>query len=200
MASYFPDRANFLAVAATVALVAGAVLYGIFGRSIDEVPPLDIVSAAAIYAGEEHGICRNERATYQTESEAAAGLTEWIGAPVTVFDLSDLGYSFVGGAHCEMPVPARSAHLTYRKRPVPPDNRRPMISVYVVSKKATCGSDLCCDLQPGQWCSNLKAAAACRRTVLRATDGRVVYFLVCCDERDLDAVKNKIALTTPASK
>ena len=49
-----PQRANIFAIAATLALIAGAVLFGIFGRTIDETvaPPVDLVASAAISASE----------------------------------------------------------------------------------------------------------------------------------------------------
>src|SRR5688572_16669215 len=51
------QRANWLAVAATLMLIAGAVAFGIFGRTIDDVRPVpssDFVAEAAVYVDQEH--------------------------------------------------------------------------------------------------------------------------------------------------
>src|SRR5262245_26273486 len=116
------NRANLLAVAATLALIAGVVLYSIFARTIDQRPPMndvDLVARAAVFADQEHGICSADAHQHTNPSlsaaDAEADLSEHLGAPVTVFDLRDIKYEFVCAGRCAMPVPENSGHLTYRK-------------------------------------------------------------------------------------
>jgi hypothetical protein len=201
-----PHRANALAVAATIALVVGAVLFGIFGRTIDQVPvapPADLVATAAVFADQEHGPCSGDSRTLHDEaniltpSEAEADLQQWLGAPVRVFDLSELGYEFAGAGRCKMPVPAPSGHLLYIKPGS--SQQRAMVSVFIVAGNGGCQDKLCKDLKPGQWCPAAAERSGCMHTVLQGTDGRLAYFLVCCDERDLEGVKQRITLVSAPS-
>lgn len=193
-----PQRASFAAVAAVLALVAGAVLFGIYGRSIDDVPVqqgVDVVGNVAQYIDKEHGECTTslehvqKQSTFQTLKEAEVGLTEALGAPVQAFDLSDLGYEFVGAGQCNVPLGEQpSGHLMYRKSVN--GNPGPMVSVFVAPVRGCC-KGICSGLQPGDWAA---AKASCKRRVLYSTNGKLVYFLVCCDDRDLPAVGRAITL------
>jgi hypothetical protein len=192
-----PQRANFVAVAAVLAMIAGAVLFGIFGRSIDDVPVqrVDVVGNAATYVDGEHTQCTtspeyiSKEATWPTAQEAVLGLTALLGVPTQVFDLSSLGYKFLGAGPCQVPLESEpSGHLIYRKMI---DGRPgPMVSVFVAPVRGCC-KGICSGLAPRQWVA--AAAASCKRRVLYSTDGRLVFFLVCCDEGDLPAVAQAIS-------
>lgn len=191
------SRPNIVAIAATLALIAGAVLWGIFGQPIGSTsnPPVDLVAGAAAFADQEHGDCSNR--VYDgapTPAQAEAELAQWLAAPVQVFDLSAVGYEFAGAGRCAMPVPANSAHLTYVKAGST-GPQKPMVSIFIVPISSKCGR-LCKDLQPGHWCGRASEQARCMHKVLRSTDGKLVYFLVCCDENDLDAIKQRITLAS----
>ena len=119
-----PTRANAYAVAASVVLVAGAVLFGIFGRPIDSWPgrgTIDVAAEAAAAVASEHVMTANSpagpahSARYRTRDQAASGLTEYLGAAGLVYDLSDLGYAFLGGDTCDVPRCERGCHLIYRR-------------------------------------------------------------------------------------
>lgn len=197
-------RANLLAIAATLAMVAGAVLFGIFGRPIDDVAstPSDLVADAATFADQAHGLCAGAQDVMDKVPDrdpvlARADLSKLLNAPVTIFDLTSAGYEFVGaGCPCGMPVPAPAAHLVYKKTNYPASDK-PMVSVFIVPNEGGCRGRLCYGLEAGQWCV-VEGMTRSFHKVLRATDGRLVYFLVCCDERDIDAVKDLIAITLPA--
>lgn len=197
-----PKRANFAAVAAVLALIAGAVLFGIYGRTIDDVPvrqPVDVVGNAALYVDGEHTECTTsiahiqEESVWHTRSEAELGMTELLGAPVRAFDLSSLGYEFVGAGRCDVPLERQpSGHLIYRKM----TNGRsgPMASVFMAPVRGCCKS-ICADLRPGEW---RIAKSPGKRRVVYSTDGRLVYFLVCCDERDQPRIGEAISLAPAA--
>lgn len=192
-----PQRANLVAVAAVLAMIAGAVLFGIFGRSIDDVPiqRVDVVGNAATYVDGEHTQCTTSpehitrEAAWPTEQEAVLGLTALLGVPTQVFDLSSLDYKFLGAGPCQVPLESEpSGHLIYRKMI---DGRPgPMVSVFVAPVRGCC-KGICSGLAPKQWVA--AAASSCKRRVLYSTDGRLVYFLVCCDEGDLPAVAQVIS-------
>ena len=193
-----PHHANIAAVAAVLALITGAVLFGIFGRTIDDVPVPrtgDVVAGVAQYVDDEHSQCTASRehilreSIWQTRREAEIGMSELLGAPVIAFDLSALGYEFVGAGGSHVPVESQpSGHLIYRKQV----NGRPgpMASVFMAPVRGGCRS-ICANLQPGEW---QIAKASCKRRVLYSTDSRLVYFLVCCDERDQGAISEAVTL------
>jgi anti-sigma factor RsiW len=196
-----PSRVNVLAVAAVVALIASAVLFGIFGRTIDDVPPraaTDVVADAAEYADEAHGQCAQSverlqsKAMWLTPESAEGKLSELLdGLPVTVFDLSPLGYEFVGARRSGMPfdkVP--SGHLIYRKL-TPNGQIAGMVSVFVAPARGCC-KRMIEKLKPREW-QTASDEARCQHRVLYSTDRKLVYFLVCCDENDLDPAAQMIA-------
>ena len=194
------DRMNIFAVAATLALIAGAVLYGIFGRTIDEVPvqrPVDLVSELAEYAGHEHDECTasndclSQHARFSAAERAEALLTDWLSAPVQVADLQPLGYDFLGAGPCQMPVDVHSGHLVYRKR-MPDGARSPMVSVFVFPNMRPCGTKVCEGGGCGEWEVVADEGSRCRHKVMRSTDGKLVYLLVCCNGRDLGPVAEQI--------
>lgn len=188
-------RANVFAVAATLALVAGAVLFGIFGRPIDEVAPggsADLVAEAALFASKEHDRCVSNKPVGVPElidhsaNEAQADLSHWLSVPLKVFDLTDLGYQFVSAGHCSMPWNEPSGHLLYKS--LKPVQRAPMVSVFISPNRGQCG-EACRGRK--NW-SPAEGGSQCKHKVLYSSDRRVVYFLVCCNESDLDAVAQKI--------
>lgn len=194
-----PQRANAAAVAAVLVFVLAAVLLGIFGRQIDDVPPArasDLIAEAAVYADQQHRLSSAAASNIATVAgihdvaEAQASLSGWLGVPVTIFDLGKVGYEFVGAGYSDMPVPDRSARLVYRKVGLP-NQPAPMVSIFVVPDRGDCGS-MCRDMQLRKWYS-CNGKANCRRKVLRTTDGSLLYFLVCCDDRDLAALSETIA-------
>ena len=115
-----PVQANAFAVAASLVLVVGAVLFGIFGQDIDTVrgSRVDIAVETAVAVAGEHvtavsGPARAAR--YDTPQLAADGLDEYLGTAGCVYDLTDLGYTFVGGDTCDVPHCDRGCHLVYRR-------------------------------------------------------------------------------------
>jgi anti-sigma factor RsiW len=198
--SRLPQRANIFAIAATLALIAGAVLFGIFGRTIDETGslPVDLVTRAAISASERHdSIATDAKAQAQCTSlasEAVSHLTQWLGVPVQVFDLTEVGYEFVGADHCEITLPDRTGHLVYRS--TRHGVRTPMVSIFIVPYNGKCGG-ICTNLEVSKWACASKGK--CRHNVLYSTDKKLVYFLVCCNENDLEMLTQRISQIQAAS-
>jgi len=196
-----PQRANFLAVAATLTLIAGVVLWGIFGRSIDDIPrtisPAELVAEAALFADEEHSRCRTEagelddRMTYRAPADAQRELSAWLGEPVEVFDLSAEGYTFRGGGRCAVPIGARSAQLAYVRLP---SSSQPlaMASVFIVPL-STCRGGPCEGWERGRWYVS-PVSTRCAHEVMQSTDGRMLYLLVSCDPDDLPDIVRAMKL------
>ena len=131
-----PLHANAFAVAATLVLVAGAVLFGIFGQTIDEIrqpPPIDIAAAAAGVAAEHVVAVTREDGPpvprYRTTEDAGRELADSLGEAGCVYDLSDIGYTFVGGDTCKVPLCKSGCHLIYRQTA-----GQGLISLHVVPK------------------------------------------------------------------
>ena len=193
-----PARANVFAVAATLMLVAGAILFGIFGRSIDDVPRLttaDLVSRAAVAASGQHDECTSGKMTTpeQTRTLAQTQLTSYlkVDPPIQVFDFDDLGYKFIGSNACDMRLPERCGQLVYKS--TKPGEHTPMVSVFIVPNRGECGK-MCNGGDLSRW-SAAEAAVKCNHRVMYSNDRRLIYFLVCCNENDLDALSQRIAQT-----
>ena len=90
-----PRRANVYAVAASLVVVAGAVLIGILGTPIDDQPTRagQAVEAAASVAGEHVATTASDGAmiTYSSLGEAQRLMEDHLDAALTVFDLGDAG-------------------------------------------------------------------------------------------------------------
>lgn len=195
-------RANAFAIAATLMIIAGAVLYGYFGRNIDQSARAgsELVYAANMYADQDHSKFTSalskaggQIATAKPDAAAVEiELTKWMGSPVHVFDLSDLGYEFVEAGKSEMPVPEHSAHLRYRKLgDAGTDAGRPMVSVFVVPRAGGC-QRMSDGTEPGRWCDT-ECPRQCTRHVMRSTDGKLLYFVVCCNNNDMDRVTQSLS-------
>ncbi len=134
-----PTHANAFAVAASLTLVAGAVLFGIFGPEIDSRPvrgTIDIVAEAAAAVAQEHELTADDSAAaarsarFGTRELAAVELAEYLGGIGGVYDLTDLGYEFLGGDICSVPQCARGCHLIHRRI----SNERGLVTLHVVPR------------------------------------------------------------------
>lgn len=202
-----PQHASVLAVAATLALVTGVILFSIFGRTIDEVgmsSEAALVSSAAISFDQEHRRCAGElddKFLYLAPDDAERELSKLFAVGVRIPDLQAAGYEFCGAAApCSIQIldKVALAHLLYRKRlaaDAPANARRPMVSVFIIPNTATC-SDLAKGLLPMKW--EPVKVEECRATILRASDCKLIYFMVCCSERDAPALVQLATSQAPA--
>ena len=209
-----PRRANIYAVAASLALVAGAVLFGIFGRPIDawRRPQLvDLVADAVPFVATEHGRCadngdaRTNKATFRDPYLAAAELSSWLGATVSAVPLTDRlnerGWEFFGGGYCGVPASKRSGHLIFTR-----DNKGSgpaILSVFVVRDDggySVWDRGAVVPLQPDNW-HKLPAGKRFSREVWIYSDGDLIYLMVSCSSDELGqaagALKDALGQASP---
>ncbi len=209
-----PPRANVFAVAASLALVAGVILVSIRLPSIDywwSTPArVDLVSEAVPYVAGEHIRCagsaptRLEKAEFKSPEKAASELTDWLGSPVRVVGITEKlrrnGWKFLGGRHCGVPVPEKSAHLIYTRQDL--SQGPAMLSIFIVpddggySIPRRGGGEV--SLVPGELIA-LPRGPDLDREVTIYSDGALVYLMVACFSGALDGVPNAVedALKAP---
>ena len=194
-------RANGVMIAATLLIVSGAVLVGIFGPRIDEfqLADRDLTGDVALWASSEHGRCTSERSHTQEKAcwcqaqEASVNLTQHLRRQVIVAEdlLADLGYAFLGAGPCRVPGGQPSGHVLY-VRSSKHERGGAMISLFIVPDIGQFDEDVTGGMEPGEWYTS-NGGPQCVHQIFRCTDADIVYFLVCCDEQDLDAVTEVVA-------
>jgi len=188
-----PRRANIFAVAASLALVAGAVLVGIYGQPIDKLQPgqrIDAAREAASFASMEHTRCaasdeaRSEKLLDHDPALASQSLSDFLDAPLQTSDLTGIGYEFVGAGACHVPGFERSVHLFYRR--IRPDGAAMFLSLFVGRPDGPFlirAGPSAIELRPGA-VHPFPLASTCREGRIW-TDGQTIRMLVCCNTADL---------------
>ena len=186
-----PLRANAFAVAASLVLVAGAVLFGIFGQPIDayRAPAMVDISEAAAAVAAEHMSARTngptKAARYRTPEDAGRELAAYLGKAGCVYDLRDMGYKFVGGDTCLVPRCQRGCHLIYKGT----GTKKGVISLHVVPRseglqtQGTVGLNVLPLLT-----DKIARDANCQMDVLVWNHGDRCYLLSVCIRRDAEAI------------
>lgn len=187
-----PRRANVYAVAASLVLVAGAVLFGIFGPQIDDqltqAGAGQAVEAAASVAGEhvatasDGGRLAASMIAYTSLGEAQRMMDRHLEVALTVFDLGDVGYEFVGAMECDVPHCKRGCHFLYRRQ----DSRPGLVSLHIVP------DDGQFDLSEGQPFEGellldstlFPKNPGCPQDVIMFSDGKLVFLVVMCVSED----------------
>ncbi len=191
-----PDQANIFAVAASLAVVAGAVLFGIFGKPIDawrRPGPLSLAANAVPFVAGEHLRCagssdqRSSKATFPAPDQAALELSLWLGPRLEVESLvgqlEPLGWSFYGGGYCGVPGVERSAHLIFTRIGPQKASGPALLSIFVVPDEGRFALEhRGRPIEPLRW-----------HTVTTADDGEVwvfsdrelLYLMVGCVRSDL---------------
>ncbi len=207
-----PQRANVFAVAASLTLVAGVVVVSIFLPSIDDwwsrPASLNLVSEAVPFVADEHIRCagsaptRQEKAKFKSPEKAASELSDWLGSPVRVVGMTEnlrrTGWEFLGGGHCGVPVPERSAHLIYTRQDLPQGPA--MLSIFIVPDDggySVWGDEV--PLEPGVLIE-LPRGPNLVREVTIYSDGALVYFMVACYSGALDGVPNAVVTALKAPR
>jgi anti-sigma factor RsiW len=193
-----PNRANLFAVAACLALVVGAVLFGILGPPIDTLRVTGradaAVEAAAAVAGEHVKITNTldmvvEGSRFHAPDEARRGLARDLGAPPPIFDISDLGFKFVAGDTCDLPRCERGCHFLYYRSQGKPG----IVSLHIVPDRGqfavagTAAPDslpLLTDVIP--------KGPACQKDVLMWTHGGRSFLLAACQGIDVRAIAKRL--------
>ncbi len=188
--SISPGRANLFAIAASLLLVTGVVLVGVFAPSIDRliqnnVNDVDLVRMSAQYAAQEHGRCASceetrARATrFEGVAESEDNLTRWLQADVRVVDLEAYGFRYLGAGPCTLPEATRAGHLMYER--VEDGKVHGRLSVFVTPMSAKYNLD---QFAAAEESSEKKfSAIQCAQKVMVASDRQLVYFVVACDTR-----------------
>ncbi|HMN96498.1 MAG TPA: hypothetical protein PKC43_08770 [Phycisphaerales bacterium] len=135
------SRMSFGAVAASLALVGGAILFGIFGPRVAERPPLaanvSVIDVAARLMSEyamcsAEGTCSAQDQPWRSREEAQVQLTRLLNRPIVVPDLEADGFTFCsGGPSCVPGSCERGAHLLYCRLD-PASDRCQWLSVFLV--------------------------------------------------------------------
>jgi hypothetical protein len=185
-----PRRVSFPAIAGVALLVGTVVLFGIFGPQIDQrsepqhTHPGALLAAAAEHVSKEHDRCAGDQSAFadkliaMTREDAALRLQMHLGVEsISIFDLSDIGYHFIGVGACSMPGAAASAHLIYQREV--PGQPQSMMSIFVAPNHgqfpAKCSEEMKAE---GRW-SGVCGGKGCTKTILHGEDDQLVYFLAC---------------------
>jgi hypothetical protein len=118
-----PAHPNAFAVAASLMLVAGAVLFGIFGprigTRIETTTATTVAEVAAVVVDEHeqctvHDSCSMQRAPWRSPAEASRELSRLLHRELRIPDLESAGFSFCCGSQTTIPgAGAQSGHLLY---------------------------------------------------------------------------------------
>jgi len=199
-----PHRANVFAVAACLVLVAGAVLFGILGPSIDSLrmrSVTDVAADAAAAVAGEHVMTTADFETivagmpYRTAYAADRGLAPFLGASRRTFDLRDLGYEFVAGTTCDIPHCDRGSHLIYYKS----EGTHGLVTLHIVPDRGqiAVGNNpfptplpLSTDVVP--------KGSGCQKDVLVWSHEGYSYLLVVCVDEDVHRVAQRMQETLQA--
>ncbi len=186
-----PRRANVFAVAAVLALVAGVVLFGIFGPQIGTGPQsAGLVPRVASHVAEEHRQAVADPVMIRAMARwpramADEQLSGHFSRRVEVPKLRALGYEMVGGGPCRLPGCDLACHLLYQRTADASAVRgRAMVSLHVAidPKRGAGRPDDFADMPFGGTRIEKQAGP---QDVFVWSDGSFVYFLVCCDSGDL---------------
>ncbi len=194
-----PRRASLFYIAASLAVVAGAVAFGILGPRIDSVgrfPVPQFRAETAVFASEEHNrsasmVLSSSRPEEKSDRETTAQqlIRAGLDPALASMDLSQAGYRVYGLCDCQLPSAGRSSHLLFRR--IDPLRSPAMASLFIFQDQEMTDS-----MPVGQWIV-CDGGSRCSHLVLRMTDGRQIYLLVCCDERDLESVAQEVGRALP---
>lgn len=120
-----PKKADGWALAASLFIVAGAVLFGIFGTPIWQNANVvnqttEMLEVTATYTSSEHLRCSGDlqaaiaKGQFTEIAEASRRVSDHLELPTSVPDLETIGLKFVGAGYCRLPGNAPSVHLLYR--------------------------------------------------------------------------------------
>ena len=178
--------------------MAGAILVGIYGPSIDSwggrANVDTTVEAAAAVAGEHASSTADlpsaqRQWVYRTIEEARRQLAPWLGASGRIQDLSELGYEFAGGDTCDVPHCQRGCHIFYYRH----RGERPgMVSLHVVPDGPHLDLRTTPELDLPIATELIRESVKCRRDVLLWSHGQRCYLLVVCVPEDALVVARKL--------
>ncbi|MCZ6836104.1 MAG: hypothetical protein O7G85_10055 [Planctomycetota bacterium] len=192
-----PQRANVFAVAAVLSIVAGAILFGIFGRPIDDQATphsfVDLLHESAQFISNEHLRCAmdsgnlQQKLIYSDQSTANRELASLLGVDsIPRFDLSELGYAFRGGGECGVPAGNVSGHIMFERLGATFEFPN-MVSIFMVRDRGQLDQNSFIRTPLGDWI-DCNGGSQCTKQVLSATNGNILFFVCCCNEGELESV------------
>lgn len=195
-----PQQISGWAMAGVVVIVSAVILVGIFGTPIDFLDQREssnnLVTDVSEWIADEHTRCAEDKDVLENKlkarcrEKAAMDLVDHLGVDrVTIFDLSAAGYEFVGEGSCGVPGSDASSHIIYERNI--PGQPPAKASIFVMPDKGQFSCAAQKPLTPGKW-YEVQCRTACKRMVRQSTDSTLVYFLVCCDERDMPRLSDAI--------
>lgn len=200
-------RPNVFAVAASLALVGCAVLFGVFGTPIDQWRIGSAASAAPIteiseFVSNEHDHmafnpkAREEKCKFSSCVEACDGISSVFqcGKKIAPINLKQQGYVELGGGPCSIPHYEKSAHLIYRRDV---SGKSPAMASVFLGYNRDIDTDR--PTEPGSWLK-LPLNQSCTHAVYLSSDGSVDYLLVCCDPADMDMLAEVVGRQLLASR
>jgi hypothetical protein len=193
-------RINYLAVAAVLALVVGAVMFGVLFPQIDTisqttgVEPIEFFAAiGTAVAGEHDRVASNrdtadEKLKLRQQEQMSHQLSQELGSRVTPIDLSELGYTFFGAGKCggSLPCGGPSGHMLFKRVRNDGTVSGPNISLFFVPEGRL--AEYLDEKLQRRWVDINGLSGKCGHRVLRLDypDTGLVYFLVTCDPDELD--------------
>jgi len=191
-----PIRANFFAVAASLALVVGAIMFGLWVPQIDnwshqESMPVSQLEIPA-YFSKEHctsaaiGGRLDTAPAFEDVASATIGLSGLLDRSVTIFDLSDIGYEFSYAAPCKVcEADNRVTGRIMYKRTTP--TGAIYASIFLVPVEYGVGTDT----DTSDW-ESVATVEQCLTRVVRHRDDRFVYYLTACALRDFKMLEEHL--------
>lgn len=153
--------------------------------------PGQAIEAAASVAGEHVAVVTSPEPisrmiAYDTRAEAKLELERFLKTSLTVFDLQEAGYDFVGAMRCKVPHCERSCHFLYSRK----GDVRGMVSLHVVPdlRQFDLGEG---ELLNGElpWASaRFPGNPDCPQDVVMFSDGKLTYLVVACIRDDAEKV------------
>jgi hypothetical protein len=199
-------RPNVFAMAASLALVAGAVLFGIYGTPIDRwrlgntagVAPITEITEFVTRAHDQlagNAESREKTLCGQSCQDACSNISKQFGCPKEVpsIDLHGLGYEWIGHRELGIPHYQKSAQLVFHR--TDPDRPPAMASVFVGFGRMIEAEKVA---EPGSW-TTMPLSSGCTHVVYLSSDGSIDYLLVCCDAGDMDRLAEAIGEQLVAS-
>lgn len=198
-------RPNFFAVAASLALVAGAILFGIYGPPIDQwhggntagIAPITEISEFVTRAHDQAQFSQSwgETVGGGTCQESCNKISKQLGCQKKILsiDLSELGYQYRTDRMIDVPHYKKSAQLVFYRNE--PGRSKAMCSVFIGYNRMIESEKV---VEPGNW-TKMPLNDSCTHAVYLSSDGSIDYLLVCCDPADMDRVAEAIGQQLVAS-
>ncbi len=198
-----PSRANLFAVAASLALVVGAIMFGLWVPQIDNWGRTDSLAVSQLevpsYFSQEHcasadmGGELGAGLAFRDVASATIGLSEMLSRPVTIFDLTDVGYEFTYAAECKVCEgdDRVTGRIMYERTTA---QGSVYASIFLVPVEYGIGADA----NSAGW-ESAATLEECRTRVVRHRDDRFVYYLTACDLRDFERLEAHLLQLMKAS-